>query len=100
MENKVEMAKITMSSADWERNEQRHERREKRLIWLVALLIILLVGTNAGWLIRESQFEVVEETTETVTTTYEDVEQSAETGGNNIIGGDYNGETESREDND
>ena len=89
------MPKVTMSSADWQRNEQRHERREKRLTWLIALLIVLLVGSNIGWLIYESQFEVVEETTETIT--YENVEQITDAGGNNLIGGDIvNGETESR----
>lgn len=74
------MSKITMSSADWERNEQRHERREKRLVWLIALLITLLVGTNIGWLVYESQFEAVEETTEEYT-----IEQDAGTGNNNSV---------------
>jgi hypothetical protein len=41
--------------------------------------------------------ETVVETTETITTTYEDVEQITDAGGNNLIGGDYvNGETENR----
>lgn len=53
------MSKISMSSADWERNEQRHERREKRLVWLIALLVVLLVGSNVGWLIYESQYETI-----------------------------------------
>lgn len=83
------MSKVTMSSADWQRNEQRHENREKRLVWVIVLLIVLLVGTNIGWLIYESQFEVVEETTETITTTYENIEQITDEGGNNLIGGDY-----------
>lgn len=76
------MSKISMSSADWERNEQRHERREKRLVWLIALLVVLLVGSNVGWLIYESQFEVVEETTETY-----DVTQESEGTNNSVING-------------
>ena len=46
----------------------RAERHIKSLIWIIVLLIVLLVGTNAGWLIYNSQFEVVEEATETIIT--------------------------------
>ena len=89
-----EMSQITMSSADWERNEQRHERREKRLVWLIFALIVLLVGSNIGWLIYESQIETVEETTETTIT------QDNESGCNNYIGNDgdiTNGETDNQD---
>ena len=41
----------------------RAERHIKSLVWVIVLLIVLLVGTNAGWLIYQSQFETVEETT-------------------------------------
>ena len=58
------LSRVTMSSADWQRNEQRHENREKRFIWVIVLLICLLVGSNIGWLIYESQFETVESTKE------------------------------------
>lgn len=81
-----DMTNVVMSSADWQRNEQRHLRREKRFVAIIVLLIILLVGSNIGWLVYESQFEVVEETNTTV-------EQDAENGKNNFIGGDYYGET-------
>ena len=30
----------------------------RRLVWVIVLLIVLLVGTNAGWLIYNSQFTV------------------------------------------
>ena len=53
----------------------------RRLVWVIVLLIILLVGTNAGWLIYEAQFEVVEETTTTIT-------QDNADGYNNYIGND------------
>ena len=61
-----DMTNVVMSSADWQRNEQRHLRREKRFVAIIVLLIILLVGSNIGWMIYESQFEVVEETHTTV----------------------------------
>ena len=75
----------------------RTERHTKALIWVIVLLIVLLVGTNAGWLWYESKMETVIGTTETVNTTYEDVEQATDAGGNNLIGGDYvNGKAENR----
>lgn len=71
--------KVTMSSADWQKNEQRHENREKRYIAVIILLIVLLVATNIGWLIYESSFETVETVEE-----YE-ILQDAEYGDNNSI---------------
>ena len=68
----------------------RAERQTKSLVWVIVLLIVLLVGTNAGWLWYESQFEVVEETTTTIT-------QENADGYNNYIGNDgdiVNGETD------
>lgn len=84
------ISKVTMSSADWQKNEQRHECREKRLVWVIVLLIVLLVGSNVGWLIYESQFETVE-TNETI------VEATQDGEGVNIVGGgDVNYGTESK----
>ena len=56
------------------------------LKWFIIclVLIILLVGSNIGWLVYESQFEEY-----TIT---QEVEQDADNGENNFIGGDYNGE--------
>lgn len=71
----------------------RAERHIKALVWVIVLLIVLLVGTNAGWLIYEAQFEVVEETTETIIT------QDNADGYNNYIGNDgdiVNGETDNK----
>ena len=63
----------------------RAERHTKALIWVIALLIVLLVGTNAGWLWYESQFE------ETTTT----IEAEADDGGNAVANNNgmvnYNG---------
>ena len=68
----------------------RAERHTKALVWVIVLLIVLLVGTNAGWLWYESTMETVVETTET---TFEDVVQEGAEGSNNIVGGDFvNGE--------
>lgn len=60
------------------------ERTTVRLWVVIILLIALLVGTNIGWLVYESQFETVETTEE-----YH-IEQDAEGGYNNSIinGGD------------
>jgi hypothetical protein len=46
-----DLSKITMSSADWQRNEQRHECREKRFVAIVVLLVLVLVCNNFGWLV-------------------------------------------------
>lgn len=83
-----DMTNVVMSSADWQRNEQRHLRREKRLIAIIVLVIVMLVGSHIGWLVYESQFE----TTETVEEILVDAEDN---GIANYIGNDgdiYNGE--------
>ena len=78
----------------FEAEQTRAERREKRLVWLIALLIVLLVGSNVGWLIYESQFEALETTVEEYA-----IEQNAESGNNNSIinGGEIvNGEADDK----
>ena len=59
------------------------------LKWFIVclVLIFLLVGSNIGWLVYESQFEDVEET-------YQEVVQDAENGENHFVGGDVIGETD------
>ena len=57
----------------------------KRLIRVIALLIVLLVGSNIAWLVYESQFS----------DEYYEITQENEVGYNNFIGNDgdiYNGE--------
>ena len=71
----------------------RAERHTKALIWVIVLLIVLLVGSNGAWLWYENQFEVVEETTETIIT------QDNADGYNNYIGNDgdiVNGEADDK----
>jgi hypothetical protein len=83
------MTSVVMSSADWQRNEQRHLRREKRLIAIIVLVIVLLVGSNIGWLVYESSFETVETVEEYA------VEQDGSINNSIINGGEIvNGETE------
>ena len=67
------------------------EKANTRLWVVVIILIVALLGTNAGWIWYESQFEDIVTTTQTVT-------QETKDGGDNIvgdfIGGDYNGKTD------
>lgn len=72
-----DLSTITMSGAQFEAIEARHERREKRYVGLIALLIVLLIGSNLAWLIYENQFEDVVETYT--------VEQDGENGNNNSV---------------
>ena len=72
----------------YEAAQSRLERIIKRLWITVILLIVLLVGSNIGWLIYESQFEVYETSIE--------AEQDGD--GVNIVGGgdvNYGAESDS-----
>ena len=62
----------------------RAERTAKRLWITILLLIVLLVGTNAGWIWFESQFEYSQTTQE--------VAQESNHGDNSFIGSDVGGE--------
>lgn len=67
----------------------RQERTIKRL-WITSLVaIILLVATNGAWIWYESQWQVVETTTNT-----QEVKQDSESGSNTFTGGDCYGETD------
>ena len=73
----------------------RAERQAKRLIAIIILLVVLLVGSNIGWLIYESQFE-------DVITSEEIIVDAEENGVANYIGNDgdiYNGKDYSKENN-
>jgi hypothetical protein len=83
-----------ISFAAYEASAERHTREKRNIIVcftiIVITLIIALIGTNVAWLIYENSMETVTETyTEEII--YEGVEQSADNGGNNVIGGDING---------
>ena len=57
----------------------RAERQTKSLVWVIVLLIVLLVGSNVGWMIYENSFD---DMTETYT-----VEQDGAETNNSVING-------------
>ena len=70
----------------------RMERANKRLFILLliipTILIIALVGTNAAWISYENSFEDKVEI---------EAEQETSEGSNYIVGGDFNGQAESKD---
>ena len=70
----------------------RMERTNKRLFILLlvipTILIIALVGTNAAWISYENSFEDKVEI---------EAEQETSEGSNYIVGGDFNGQAESKD---
>lgn len=87
-------SRITIDYVAHEADMARMERINRRL-WIALLIVILLfTASNAFWIWRESQFEDVITTTETVT------QDTGNGNGNNtfsgdFVGGDYYGETNS-----
>lgn len=74
----MEEKENTINYIAYESTVSMMERTIRRLWIMCILLVVLLVATNAGWLIYNSQFEYFTETTT--------VEQSAETGdGGDVI---------------
>lgn len=79
-----------MPIAQHEKDQNRLMKIIKWLVGVIALLIVLLVGSNVGWLIYESSFETIETVEE-----YQ-VEQDGSINNSVINGGEIvNGETES-----
>lgn len=75
----------------------RQERTIKRL-WVLCIVIFLcFVGSNAAWIWYESQWEVVETSTTTDQTVFQ---EAGERGFNQFVGGDLHGETDSPNEND
>jgi hypothetical protein len=81
-----------ISLVAYEASEERHTREKRNIVicftCIIITLVIALIATNLAWILYDKSMETVTETTET--TTYEDVEQSADNGGTNVIGGDVN----------
>lgn len=73
----------------------RQERTIKRLWILCIILIIALLGTNAGWVYYESQWSVVENqvTQEVEATADGDSDLNLNTVGGDYYGGESEGET-------
>ena len=61
------MENETVSYTVYEGAQARADRRFKLMWWLVIIMFVALIGTNAGWIVYESQFEDVVTTTQTVT---------------------------------
>lgn len=60
----------------------RMERANKRLWVVIIILIVALIGSNAGWIYCESQFEEI--------STQIEAEQETDDGGDNyVVGGDF-----------
>lgn len=74
----------------FESSQARMERTNRRMWIVILVLIVALLGTNAGWIYYEAQFEDVVTSTETVTqeATADDDSEIR------LIGGDYYGESE------
>lgn len=89
----VEIAKVNKIDAEVTlAKHQRQKNRLKIIILIISILLTISVCINLYFLLA---YEKVTETTETITTTFEGIEQTADNGGNNnIIGGDYNGNAE------
>lgn len=66
----------------------RSERHNKRLWIVIIFLIGALIGTNLAWIIYENSFDDYVITQE--------VEQDADNGTNNFVGGDVYGEAEDK----
>ena len=75
----------------YEQSQVRSDRTNRRLWILCIILIVSLLGTNAGWLYYENQF------TDISTTTIE-AQQDGE-GINFVNGGDFNYGSESKDNN-
>lgn len=82
-----ELLNETMTRGAHELDMARMERANRRQWIVILLLIVLLVGSNAGWLYYESQF------TDEITTTTIDAEQDGN-GVNTVVGGDYEPKSE------
>ena len=92
-EIKDELAQVSKMSA--ELTSAKYQKRIRNRDIIIFILSILLTIAVCIIIYQHSAYEKVTETTETITTTFEGIEQTADNGGNkNVIGGDYYGNTE------
>ena len=70
----------------------RMERMNRRLWIVILVLIAALIVTNAAWIYYENQFE-------DVSVSQEVQQETSGDGDNSFVGGDFNDETESKNDN-
>lgn len=83
------MLKVKEEKSDLIRILTIEDKKNKRLCWIIVLLVVLLV-TAVGYIIYLHN-DIGTEVTTTETKTYE---MEAENGVNNVIGGDNNGTNE------
>ena len=94
MENKEMDTEKDVPFNVYESAQARADRRFKLMWCLIVIMLVALIGTNAGWLIHESQYEDI------ITTVSQDAISDS---GDAIINGDkagaviygYEGETDS-----
>lgn len=84
----MENGNVNVPYIVFESDMARMERAHKRLWILIIILIVVLVASNVGWLLYESQFETITETSQQV---WQEADNS---GSNQYIGGDLYGETD------
>lgn len=92
-EIKNQLAKVNKISAELSSAKYlKGIRSRNRVIFIISILLAISICFNLYFLLA---YEKVAETTETITTTFEGVEQNADNGGNNnVVGGDYYGNAE------
>lgn len=73
-------------------NDMARSERNNRRLWIVVLVLIAaLIISNLAWIVYESQMTDID--------IDQEVEQQAENGGNIVVGGDYYGEADSKNEN-
>ena len=77
----------------FESTTSRQERTIKRLWILCIILIVALLGTNAGWIYWENQFEDVVVTQDVEATADGESDLNLNTIGGDFYGGESEGET-------
>ena len=74
-------ALAVMPIAQHEKDQNRLMKIIKWLVAVIALLIVLLVGSNIGWMVYENSFETVETVEEVI------IDAQQDGSGVNIVGG-------------
>ena len=80
-----------MPIAQHEKDQNRLMVIIKSLVAVIVILIVLLVGSNIAWIVYENSFEDY--------VIAQDVEQDADNGENNFVGGDYYGKAKDKNNN-
>lgn len=91
------MEEKTISYVAYESSQARMERVNNKQFIIILVLIVALIGSNAGWIWHESQYEDVVTSTQTIT------QEASSDGDSDInlqgVGGDYYGGESKADDN-